>query len=90
MKAKLYRIGDTNALSYTIVATRLRDGRRLMVGESTDDSDQIRETVERTLLTALLIFSLCRKGNIIMLVFTALLLTQYLMEAIEGFRMLRG
>ncbi len=54
VKAKLYRIGDTDALSYTIVATRLRDGRRLMVGESTDDSDQIRETVERTLLTALL------------------------------------
>jgi signal transduction histidine kinase len=54
IKAKLYRIGDTDALPYTITAARLRDGRRLLVGESTDDSDQIRRTVEGALLTALL------------------------------------
>ncbi len=55
IKAKLYRIGDADAAPYTITATRLRDGRRLLVGESTDDSDQIRQTVEGALSTALLL-----------------------------------
>jgi signal transduction histidine kinase len=54
IKAKLYRIGDADPAPYTITATRLRDGRRLLVGESTDDSDQVRQTVEGALLTALL------------------------------------
>ncbi|EQA97612.1 signal transduction histidine kinase [Sphingobium wenxiniae] len=54
IKAKLYRIGDADPAPYTIAAARLRDGRRLLVGESTDDSDQIRRTVEGALVTALL------------------------------------
>jgi signal transduction histidine kinase len=54
IKAKLYRIGDADPAPYTITAARLRDGRRLLVGESTDDSDQVRQTVEGALLTALL------------------------------------
>ncbi|MEC3947525.1 sensor histidine kinase [Sphingobium sp. HWE2-09] len=54
IKARLYRIGDTDPMPFAIAAARLPDGRRLLVGESTDDSDQIRQTVEGALLTALL------------------------------------
>lgn len=54
-KASLYRIGDTAPTQFGLVATRLPDGRRLLVGEETDSSDQIRETVEDALLTALVL-----------------------------------
>jgi len=54
IKARLYRIGDADPMPFAIAAARLPDGRRLLVGESTDDSDQIRQTVEGALLTALL------------------------------------
>ncbi len=53
-KADLYRIGDRQPAPFGIAAARLTDGRRLLVGERTDDSDQIRQTVEDALLTALL------------------------------------
>jgi signal transduction histidine kinase len=52
--ASLYRIGDTQPGPFGITATRLPDGRRLLVGERTDDSDQMRQTVESALLTGLL------------------------------------
>ena len=54
MKADLYRIGDAHPAAFGIAWGQLADGRRLLVGERTDDSDQIRETVEYALLTAML------------------------------------
>lgn len=54
IKAKLYRIGDSAPTPFAITAARLPDGRRLLVGESTDDSDQVRQTIEDALLAALL------------------------------------
>jgi len=54
-KATLYRVGDSAPAPFGIAAARLPDGRRLLVGERTDQSDQIRQTVEGTLLTALLL-----------------------------------
>lgn len=54
-KAMLYRIGDSAPAPFGIAAARLPDGRRLLVGERTDESDQIRQTVEGALLTALLL-----------------------------------
>ncbi len=54
LKADLYRTGDEHPATFGIVWARLPDGRRLLVGEKTDDSDQIRETVEYALLTAML------------------------------------
>lgn len=53
-KASLYRIGDTQPGPFGISAAHLPDGRRLLVGERTDDSDQMRRTVESALLTGLL------------------------------------
>lgn len=53
-KALLYRVGDKQPGPFGISATRLPDGRRLLVGERTDDSDQMRRTVESALLTGLL------------------------------------
>ncbi|HWJ70483.1 MAG TPA: HAMP domain-containing sensor histidine kinase [Sphingobium sp.] len=55
MKASLYRIGDAAPVQFGIAAARLPGGRRLLVGDQTDASDQIRETVEGALLTALLL-----------------------------------
>lgn len=54
-KATLYRVGDSAPAPFGIAAARLPDGRRLLVGERTDESDQIRRTVEGALLTALLL-----------------------------------
>lgn len=54
LKADLYRTGDEHPAAFGIVWARLPDGRRLLVGEKTDDSDQIRKTVEYALLTAML------------------------------------
>ncbi len=54
LKADLYRTGDAHPATFGIVWARLPDGRRLLVGEKTDDSDQIRETVEYALFTAML------------------------------------
>ncbi|WP_336970567.1 HAMP domain-containing sensor histidine kinase [Sphingobium aromaticiconvertens] len=53
-KASLYRIGDTQPGPFGISAAHLPDGRRLLVGERTDNSDQMRRTVESALLTGLL------------------------------------
>lgn len=53
-KVSLYRIGDRQPGPFGISAARLPDGRRLLVGERTDDSDQMRRTVESALLTGLL------------------------------------
>jgi signal transduction histidine kinase len=53
-KADLYRIGDAQPAPFGIASARLPDGRRLLVGERTDNSDQLRQTVENALLTALL------------------------------------
>ena len=55
LKTDLYRIGDDRPATFGIVWARLPDGRRLLVGEKTDDTDQIRETVEFALLTAMLL-----------------------------------
>jgi len=54
-KALLYRIGDSAPAPFGIAAACLPDGRRLLVGQRTDASDQIRHTVEGALLTALLL-----------------------------------
>lgn len=53
-KAELYRFGDDQPAPFGIASARLSDGRRLLVGERTDDSDQVRETVEDALRTGLL------------------------------------
>ncbi len=54
VRAELYRITDPQPAPYGIAAAQLPDGRRLLVGKRTDYSDQIRDTVEQALLTALL------------------------------------
>ncbi|MBT2189134.1 sensor histidine kinase [Sphingobium nicotianae] len=54
LKIDLYRIGDNQPAPFGIAAAQLPDGRRLLVGQRTDDSDQIRRTVEDALFTALL------------------------------------
>lgn len=54
IRAKLYRVGDRQPGPFIISASPTFDGGRLLVGESTDDSDQIRSTIGGALLTALL------------------------------------
>jgi len=54
IRAKLYRLGDSQPGPFIMTAAPTVDGGRLLVGESTDDSDQIRSTIGGALLTALL------------------------------------
>lgn len=53
-KLDLARFGDTQPRAFGVATTRLSDGRRLLVGQRTDDSDEIRRMLESAMATALL------------------------------------